>query len=253
MARERNIAISICLIVSCVSLIANAQHEDALQSREFHLEEMKITKPGAREVIMWELCLNQYYVMISGQKEYIPVFAIYSESCFKTMRDRAIDALERASNSLDSLSHGETLQVFPAPKNGNFTGSSIWTVPMNMQVEHPGLVFRIENEDVAHFGFRARDADDVANYVKDIYEVMWSLFVGHTNPSNSPAMSYPYVKILKRIWLDARQHAEKIRDVPPEQSAQSVTQQDIQEAIDMLSESQRLRLLGIALLIPSKG
>lgn len=146
-----------------------------------------------------------------------------------------------------------TLQVSPAPKNGNFEGSSIWVVPADLNQEHPGLLFRIDKADLPHFGYRALNTEQVAVYIKDIFEVMRLLFVTRSNPSNSPAMIYPDVKILKRIWLDAQQHAEKIRNVSPEDSYKHITQEDIQEAIDMLSESQRLRLRGIARLIPAKG
>lgn len=230
-----------------------AQQKDAILTNEFRLEEEVVTHPSGRQVTVWMLCLNEYRVLVSGQREYIPVFPIYTECVFATQRDRAVDVLERASNALDCMLHGEALEVLPPPKNGSFQGSSIWVVPANLDVEHPGLVLRVDEKDRPRFGFRAAESEWVAVYLKDIFEVMRALFLEHRNPSGSPAMTYPYVKILKRIWLDAQQHAEKIRKVPAERSAESVTQEDIQEAIDMLSESQRLRLLGIALLIPARG
>ncbi len=241
----------IFMFIIFLMLISNiqAQQMDALSTKEFLLEKKSVTYPSGREFSIWTLCLNGYRVLVSGQKRYIPIFPIYSESCFKTSRDRSIDVLERASNALDSLLHGETLEVLPAPENGNFSGFSIWAVP-HVQEEHPGLVFRIDDADLHHFGFRAENTRQVANYVKNIFEVMRTLFLRRSNPSNSPAMQYPDVKILKRIWLDARQHAEKIRNIPPEKSAYLVTFEDIQEAIDMLSESQKIRLLGIAFVIP---
>ena len=238
-----------------ITLLLNdlyAQHLDALTSKEFLLEKRTFSHPSGRPLSVWLLCLNDYTVMISGQKRHIPIFPVYTESCFNTVRDRAVDVLERACNALDCMLHGEYLEIYSSPSNGNFYGSAIWSMPKNMEQEHPSLVFRIDDSDISHFGFRADNTEKVARYVKNIFEVMRTLFIKHSNPSNSPAMRYPDVKILKRIWLDARQHAEKIRNVPPEKSAQSVTQSDIQEAIDMLSESQRLRLLGIALLIPEE-
>ena len=252
MKKNLHFVLIILLIASSSCFVASAQEQDALQTKEFRLEEKKITTPAGTELITWQLCLNGYRVLISGQKQYIPIYPVYTECCFKTIRDRAIDALERASNALDSLLHGETLRVIPAPQNGNFQGSGIWTIPTDMDKEHSGLVFRIDNSDVSHFGFRAQDAEDVAVYVKDVFDIMRTLFLERTDPSDSPAMDYPHAKILKRVWLDARQHAQMIRNISPDESAESVTQEDLQEAIDMLSESQRLRLLGIALLIPVK-
>ena len=250
----RFIRVTLLSLVCGVTIFCNhvyAQHLDAFTSKEFRLQQRSFSHPSGRQISLWMLCLNGYSVMISGQKRYIPVFPIYSPSCFDSSRERAIDVLERASNALDCMLHGETLEIFPAPTNGNFLGSAIWTMPKT-DIEHPGLVFRIDEADVSHFGFRANGTEDVARYVKNIFQVMRTLFIRHSNPSSSPTMIYPDVKILKRIWLDARQHAEKIRGVSPEKSAEAVTQGDIQEAIDMLSESQRLRLLGIALVIPEE-
>ena len=248
------ILMPLLLVLSVFLTTTYAQQVDALQAKEFRLEQKTITLASGREVDDWFLCLNGYRVLISGQKRYIPVFPVYTESFFKSKRDRAVDVLERASNALDALLHGETLRVLPPPENGNFRGSSIWTEPADLDVEHPGLVFRIDENDQTRFGRLAQNPEHVAGYVKNIFDVMRTLFIIHTDPSKLPAlMDYPEVKILKRIWLDARQHAEKIRNVPADRSAEEVNHKDIQEAIDMLSESQRLRLLGIALLVPAEG
>ena len=247
------------VLLSLFSNTARAQLKDAVQTKEFRLEQKTKTLTSGRVVDYWFLCLNEYRVLISGQKRYIPVFPVYTEACFKTKRDRAVDTLERAVNALDSLSHGEQLMVMPPPKNGNFSGSSIWSMPDNQAkhpddpCEHPALVFRIDENDQPYFGPRVQNPQQAAVYVRNIFDVMRTLFITHSDPSKLLAMDYPEVKILKRIWLDARQHAEKIRNIAADRSAEEVNHEDIQEAIDMLSESQRLRLLGIALLVPPKG
>ena len=251
MKGSHNLLTPIVIVLSICGALG-AQQQDALRTTEFRLEPWKGADPAGRELTAWQLCLNQYRVLVSGQKRYIPIYPTYTESCFKTIRDRAVDEHERAVNALDLLRSGESLAVLPAPTNGNFSGFGVWAAPVT-QGDHPQLVFRADSDDVSRFGFRAQGPQDVATYVKDVFAVMITLFLEHGDPSSSPAMTYPYVKILKRVWLDARQHAEKIRNVPAERSAEEVNEQDIQEAIDMLSESQRLRLLGIALLIPSRG
>lgn len=250
------------LALAVFSTNAHAQQDDALRTNEFCLIKREFIPPlWCDKVEAWLLCLREYPVLISTETRYIPVFPVYSECCFKNQRHRAVDVLERASNALDALLHEEHLEVLFPPVNGNFRGSSIWTVPADRRAEHPGLVFRIDEKDVDHFGSYVshppvsveRRTEYVARYVMEIFSVMRTLFLKLSDPSDSGVVeNYPEVKILKRIWLDARQHVENELKVPADKSAERVRHRDIQEAIDMLSESQRLRLLGIALMIPVK-
>lgn len=246
------------LVFLVVALLATATayagiEKDAMNSEEFVLIERNVLDPsGQTEVSSWELSLQGYYVMVSGEKKKIPVYPIYSESCFKTIKDRAVDVLERVCNALDCMLHGEQLKVVKAADNGNFNGHGVWCDP-GTDAEHSSLAFRVDEKDVSRFGINANKRSKVvANYAMEIFEVMRTFFLEKKNPTKLSAMDYPYVKVLKRVWLDAQQHAEKIRDISPDISAQSITTTDIQEAIDMLSESQRQRLLGIAVIIPPK-
>jgi len=156
----------------------------------------------------------------------------------ESLENRAIKVWERLNTGLDILLKKGGYLIVEEDEKGN---PAIYVEAEWLKVPH--RIISIFPEDVEYFG-GANSQIEMAEYLKDLLYTFLTFFYGYKLPEGSPILNTRDGKIIKRLYLDAMEHAKVIRH------SNSIERVDIQEAINMLSESQRERLNLLSFIIP---
>ena len=159
----------------------------------------------------------------------ILILVVNTPAEFDTVKDRTASVVEKVNTAFDIMRSGGSLEIEQYDNN-----LAIWSHKTDL--EHPIRVLTVTEEDTQKMDGVSSLASH-AEYKRTLLRSYYSLFVGFQLPEKEPLVENTRTgRILKRIYLDAKQHAKEIggRD--------EINMEDVREAIYMLGPEQRLRL-----------
>jgi len=175
----------------------------------------------------------------------LPVLLVTTEGRFADIQARTTFIVEQLNCAFDILNHGGTLEII------SYGGRpSIWARASSGPLRHLLRVITIHQLDWQKVP-RGRSAECYTAYVKSLLESYHALFIKRELPSGTPLAQHTRQgRILKRIYLDAVQHAKEIRGATEVNGKVQVSTEDIREAIYMLDVDQRERLYNLPIIVP---
>jgi hypothetical protein len=174
----------------------------------------------------------------------LPLLTVRTPAEYASVEERTAHVAERIGIAFDILEANPANNFYLQPEEN---GQAIWVSCAGFK--HDFRVLTITEEDAARvprtMSGVLQKSSEVAQYVKSVLEAYHKLFLAYKLPEETAIVTGTKEgKILKRIFLDAQQHASQIRH------SSNMTKEDIIEAINMLPAEQRLRLYGLPLRIP---
>jgi hypothetical protein len=207
--------------------------EGVIRLRGYHSNEDGQGKPG------------DYVLEVPQAPEVLlPLLTIRTAGKYASVEERTAHVTERIGVAFDMLEQDSANSLFLRTDED---GEGIWVSCVGFK--HDFRIMTISKEDAARMprtmSAVLQTSSEVAEYVKSILEAYHKLFLTYKLPEGTEILTGTREgTILKRIYLDALEHAERIG------GRKAIKKVDIVESINMLDRDQRLRLYGLPLRVP---